>query len=163
MRVVEPVEILYLTLMHRWERAAPPDKHAALLDGEDARNTQTARLRYVLEKIAAGTPATAERVYSTLARHTRRNDGESYVSRKSGWMQQPEALSCGWHVEACTNLDQKLNVVSALSHLGLSGAFVQAVADFVSHKSIERFLPTEADEPESMARVRKWEAANGGS
>lgn len=162
MRVLEPVEILYLSLMQRWERSAPPDKHQGLLNGEPVRNTQTERLKYVLEKVALGSQATTERVYSTLARYTRRQDGESYISKRADWMQQPEALSGGWYFEGCTSLEQKLNVVSALSHVGLSGPFVQATAEFLSNKPTNRFLPTEADEPEIDRRIRAWEARNEG-
>ena len=160
MRVVEPVEILYLTLMQRWERTAPPDKHQGELDGADTRNTQAERLKYVLEKIAMGNKVTTERVYSTLARYTRRQDGESYISRESSWTQQPEALSGGWYFEGCTSLPQKLSIVDSLSHVGLSGPFVQATADFVSYKPIEQYLPTEADEPEINKRISAWEARN---
>jgi hypothetical protein len=160
MRVLEPVEILYLSLMQRWALNAPPDKHQGLLDGEPARNTQTERLKYVLEKIAAGSETTTQKVYSTLARYSRRQDGESYVSRNRSWMEQPEQLSGGWYYEGCTNLEQKLNVVSSLSHLGLSGPFVQAVAEFVANKPFEQFLPTPADEDEINRRIRAWEARN---
>ena len=132
MRVVEPVEVLYLSLMNRWEQSAPADKHKGYLDGDESRNTQAERLKYVLEKIALGNLETTERVYSTLARHTRRQDGESYVSKNSSWMQQPEALSLGWYFEGCTSLEQKMNVVAALSHVGMSGPFVQATAEFVA-------------------------------
>lgn len=158
MRVVEPVEILYLSLMQRWEQSAPRNKHQGLLDGELARNTQTERLKYVLEKVALGAPSTAQRVYSTLARNTRRQDGESYISKNSAWMEQPEALSGGWFFEGCTSLEQKLNVVAALSHVGLSGPFVQATAEFVSYRPIDRFLPTADDEPEINRRIQAWEA-----
>ena len=160
MRVVDPVEILYLSLMRRWEGSAPPDKHQGLLDGEDARNSQTERLKYVLEKIALGSASTTEHVYSTLARYTRRQDGESYISRNGSWMQQPEPLSGGWYFEGCTNLEQKLNVVAALSHVGLSGPFIQATAEFVSYKPFDRFLPTKEDEPEINKRIRAWESRN---
>ena len=160
MRVVEPVEILYLSLMQRWERSAPPDRHQAFLDGEVTRNTQTERLKYVLGKIALGRPETTERVYSTLSLRTRRQDGESYISRKSTWMQQPEPLSGGWYFEGCTSLEQKLNVVSALTYVGLSGPFVQATAEFVANRPIERFLPTADDEDEINRRIQAWEAKN---
>ena len=158
MRVVEPVEVLYLSLMQRWATTAPPDRHQGLLDGESARNTQTERLKYVLEKIAAGSDATTQKVYAKLARYTRRQDGESYVSRNKNWMEQPEVLSGGWYYEGCTSLEQKLNVVSALSNLGLSGPFVQAVAEFVAHKPIDQFFPTADDEAEINRRIRAWEA-----
>src|SRR4051812_38655668 len=93
MRVLEPVEILYLTLMQRWEKSAPPDKHLGNLSGEPTRNTQTERLKYVFEKIALGSEATTERVYSTLSRSARRSDGESYVSKNPSWMKEPAELS----------------------------------------------------------------------
>jgi hypothetical protein len=160
MRVVEPVEVLYLTLMQRWERSAPDDRHQGELDGEVKKNTQTERLKYVLEKIAIGSSANTERVYSTLARYSRRQDGESYISRRSAWMQQPESLSGGWYFEGCTSLLQKQDVVSALSHVGISGPFVQAVADFVAHKPIERYFPTDEDENEINRRILAWEARN---
>ncbi len=160
MRVLEPIEVLYLSLMQRWQRSAPADKHQGSLDGEVVRNTQTERLKYVLEKVSLGSAANTDRVYSTLARYTRRQDGESYISKKSNWMQQPETLSGGWFFEGCTSLEQKLNVVSALSHVGLSGPFVQATAEFVSHNSIEQFFPTEVDEPEINKRIKAWESRN---
>lgn len=160
MRVVDPVELLYLSLMDRWMRSAPPDKHQGLLDDTVVRNTQVERLRYVLEKGALGAPATTERVYATLARYTRRQDGESYVSRNPTWMHQPEELSGGWYFEGCTSLEQKKEVVSALSHVGLSGPFVQAVADFVADKSIEQFFPLPTDEPAINQRIQAWEARN---
>jgi len=160
MRVVEPVEILYLSLMQRWERSAPLDRHQGLLNGEVTRNTQTERLKYVLEKVALGNPSTTERVFATISRYTRRQDGEAYISKSSAWMQQPEQLSGGWYFEGCTSLEQKLNVVSALSHAGLSGPFVEAVAEFVSNRPINRFLPTEEDEAEINKRIQAWEAKN---
>lgn len=150
MRVADPVEILYLSLMHRWDRTAPPDRHEGLLDGEPARNTQTARLVYVLQKIAAGN---VERVYSTLARYTRRNDGESYISKNPSWMEQPFPLGDGWFFEGCTSLVQKHSVVHNFSKLGLSGAFGQAVEDFVAHKPIEQYFPTEAEEERILAKI----------
>ena len=160
MRVVEPVEVLYLSLMQRWATTAPPDRYQGSLDGQPARNTQTERLKYVLEKIAAGSDATTQRVYSTLARYTRRQDAESYISRNGSWMQQPEQLSGGWYYEGCTSLEQKLNVVAALVHVGLSRPFVQAVAEFVAHKPFDRFFPQPEDEEEITRRIRAWESRN---
>lgn len=157
MRVIHPVEILYLSLMHRWERTAPDDRHEGLLDGKPARNTQAARLVYVLQKIAAGN---AERVYSTLARYTRRNDGESYISKNPAWMEQPFPLSDGWFFEGCTSLIQKHAVVHNFSKLGLSGAFSQAVEDFVAHKPIDQYFPTEAEEEKVLAKITEWNQAN---
>ena len=154
MRVTDPVEILYLSLMHRWQRTSPLDRHEGLLDGKPTRNTQTARLVYILQKIAIGN---VERVYSTLARYSRRNDGESYVSRNPSWMEQPYPLGDGWFFEGCTNLVQKQSVVHNLSGIGLSGAFAQAVEDFVAYQPIEQYFPTEAEERQILAKIRAWE------
>lgn len=155
MRVTEPVEVLYLTFMHRWQRTAPPDQHLGELDGKPARNTQTERLALVLRNIAVG--PNAEQVYSTLARYTRRKDGNSYVSKDHSWMEQPHLLSHGWYFEACTSLVQKQAVLHNLGRLGLSGAFSQAAEDFVADLPIERYFPTEADEPTVLAKIRAWE------
>lgn len=154
MRVINPVEILYLSLMHRWEKTSPPDRHEGLLDGEPRRNTQTSRLAYILQKIAAGK---VEKVYSTLARHTPRNDGESYISKNSSWMKEPYSLGDGWFFEGCTSLVQKHGVVHNFSKLGLSGAFSNAVEDFVANKSIERYFPTETEEELILAKIKAWE------
>lgn len=162
MRVVEPVEVLYLALMQRWESSAPPDKHQGYLDGEPTRNTQTQRLKYVLEKVALGAPGTTERVYSTLATHSRREDGESYISKNCSWMKEPEPLSDGWFFEGCTSLPQKENVIAALAHVGLSPAFLNALVDFVAHKPIGKYFPTLEDEPEINRRIKEWEARNEG-
>jgi hypothetical protein len=79
MHLKDPVEILYLSLMHRWWKTAPPDSHERHLDGEIARNTQITRFAYLLQKVAAG--KNEDHIYQTLARYTRRNDGESYISQ----------------------------------------------------------------------------------
>jgi hypothetical protein len=128
-----------------------------LFDEKLARNTQTARLIYVLQKIAAGN---VERVYSTLARYTRRNDGESYISKNPSWMEQAFPLGNGWFFEGCTSLVQKHSFVYNLSKLGLSGVFGQAVEDFVAHKSIEHYFPTEAEEEQILAKIHAREQIN---
>lgn len=162
MRVLEPVEVFYLVMMKRWEGSAPPDRHQGLLDGEPTRNTQTQRLKYVLDKIAIGVPGHADRIYSTLAQYTRRQDGESYISKNPTWMQEPEKLSEDWYFEGCTSLPQKENVIAALSHAGLSAAFLNATRDFVAHRSIEKYFPIAEDEAEINRRIQKWEARNAG-
>ena len=154
MRVNDPVEVLYLSLMSRWQKTAPLDRHAGFLDGEPAQNTQITRLIYVLQKIAAGN---VERVYSMLARYSRRSDGESYISKNSSWMERPSPLGDGWFFEGCTSLVQKQDIVGNLSKLGLSGAFVQAVDDFIANKPIEQYFPTEAEEQLMLAKIQAQE------
>ena len=50
MRLIDPVEILYLVLMSLWEKSAPPNGKQGLLDGEPERNTQISRMVYLLRK-----------------------------------------------------------------------------------------------------------------
>ena len=61
MRLKDPVEIFFLTLLLRWEKSAPPDKKQGLLDGEPERNTQMSRMAYVLNKVGAGAEDLADR------------------------------------------------------------------------------------------------------
>mgnify|MGYP001810446238 CR=1 FL=1 len=155
MRVIEPVEVLYLSLKHRWERTAQPDRHEGELDGVPTRNTQVERLAFLLKKIALGRHS--ERIHSTLARHTGRNDGNSYVSKDPSWMEQPTILTDGWYFEGCTSLVQKQAILHNLGKLGFSGPFCQATEDFVANKSIKKYLPNEDDEKEVLARIQAWE------
>lgn len=150
--VTNTKELLYLSLMLRWETTAPQNRHKGHLDGEPAINSQTARLAFVLKKIALGVE---EQTYQALARHTRRRDGQSYVSRDASWMQSPYPLSNGWHLEGCTNLgNQKLGFTDCLIDLGHSGIFVAAVDAFVAGKSIFEFMPNAAEQEEIVARLR---------
>ena len=77
-------------------------------------------------------------------------------------MKEPEPLSGGWYFEGCTSLPQKENVIAALSHVGRTAPFVNAVADFVANKPIAKYFPTEADEEEINRRIRAWEVRNEG-
>jgi hypothetical protein len=156
-RLCDPVEILYVALMYRWEKNAPPDRHAGFLDGEPARNTQIARLVDVLNKIAAGND---ERTFSTLAQHSRRNDGRSYISKDKSWMEQPCPLSAGWFFEGCTSLIQKQEIIRQFTKLGLSPAFAACVDDFVAGRTIVDYFPTEAEDREILAKIQASEAAD---
>jgi hypothetical protein len=153
-RVTNLVELLYLRLMERWEKTAPPDLHEGLLDGEPVRNSQMARLAYVLRKIAAGNENS---VCRALAVHTRRQDGESYISQNSVWMKQPLPIATGWFLEGGMSLDQKKSLIRSLSRLKLSGAFVDAVANFVEGNSIQPFMPTKEDLPILQANMERAE------
>ena len=154
MRLKDTVEILYLALMLRWERTAPPYRKQGLLDEESERNTQISRMVYLLRKVAVGTE---DKTYTTLARHSRRNDGESYISRNSAWMEQPRELDSGWYFEGCTNLPQKQVILQGLKDVGLSASFVACADDFVSGKSIQQYLPTEEEQEDIIARIKERE------
>ena len=155
MGLKEPVEILYLALMQRWERDAPPDGRQGLLDGVPERNTQKSRMVYLLQKIAV---PHEDLVYQTLARYTRRNDGESYFSRDSSWMKEPCALGKGWYFEGCTSLHQKQDCLKQLTRVGLSPSFVRAADDFVAGLSIESYFPTDEEGNEILERIKAREA-----
>lgn len=157
MRLLDPVEILYLALMLRWEKTAPPDRHKGYLDGEEERNSQISRMAYVLKKISVGDE---ERVFNVLATHSRREDGRSYISKDSSWMKEPYPLWDGWFFEGCTNLKQKQDIIQSLTKLKLSPAFVACVDDFVEGRSVEGFLPREEDEEIIMQKVRAWKEKN---
>lgn len=148
MGIKNSVEYLYLALMLRWEKSAPPDRCEGSLDGETARNTQITRMAYILKKIAAGQE---ERTYQLLSRHSRRNDGKSYISKDSSWMGQPYPLSNGWYFEGCTSLEQKQAILQHLTELSLSPTLVACIDEFVAGKSIEYRIPSE-DEAEEILR-----------
>jgi len=152
--ITDPVELVYLSLMLRWERTAPPDRSGGLLDGKPARNTQTARLAYVLQKVAVGL---REEPFATLARYSRRKDGESSVSRNPATMIQPHALTDGWYVEGCMNLQQKQMFLQNITRLGLSSAFAACLDDFVAGKSVEDYLPTEEEQVEILRKIDEIE------
>jgi len=148
MGIKNTVEYLYLALMLKWEKSAPPDRHQGSLDGEPAKNTQITRMAYILRKIAAGQE---ERTYQLLCRHSRRNDGKSYVSKDSSWMKESYPLSSGWFFEGCTSLIQKQDILQHLTKLDLSPTLVDCIDEFVAGKSIEKRLPSE-DEAEEILR-----------
>lgn len=148
MGIKNTVEYLYLALMLRWEKSAPPDKHQGLLDDEPARNTQITRMAYILKKIAA---SQEERTYQLLSRDSRRDDGKSYISQDASWMKQPYPLSGGWYFEGCTSLVQKQDILQHLTKLGLSPTLVSCIDEFVAGKNIEHCLPSE-DEAEEILR-----------
>jgi hypothetical protein len=72
---MEPEEYLYLHVLLRWERDAPPDRHEGLLDGTFAKNTQTARIVNVL-KLVTGLD---DQQLKKLERSSERRDGRSYI------------------------------------------------------------------------------------
>lgn len=151
MRINNAVEVLYLALMHRWEKSAPPDRKQGILNGEHETNSQIARLAFVLKKVGA---SRKDCVFPILSRHTVRKDGRSYVSQDSSWMEQPYALWDGWFLEGCTSLEQKQWIVQQLTHAGLTATFVRCADDFVAGKSIESYFPTEDETREIIERSK---------
>jgi hypothetical protein len=154
MRLTDPVELLYLSLMIRWERTAPPNRHEGILDSKPERNTQISRMGYVLQKVAAGD---TEHTFKTLQRYTRRKDGKSYISEGFSWMKEPYPLGDGWYFEGCTSLFQKLSFLKGLKSLKLTDTFVACASDFVAGKSVEKYLPTEEDQEETLREIQEKE------
>lgn len=156
MGIKNTVEYLYLALMLRWEKSAPPDRHEGQLDDKPARNTQITRMAYILRKIAAGQE---ERTYQLLSRHSRRNDGKSYVSKDSSWMTEPYPLSADWFFEGCTSLVQKQDILQHLTKLNLSPYLVNCIDQFVAGKSIENCIPTDEEAEEILRQSIEAERA----
>lgn len=126
----------------RWEQKAPPDRHWGELDGVPTSNSQETRLAYVLQKVAVGQ---VNGFYNSLARYTRRIDGNSYVSRNSSWMGSAHPLWEGWYVEGRQSLLQKHYLLDNLTKLGLSLEFKACTKDFVAGSSVEMYLPTDEE------------------
>lgn len=157
MGIKNSVEYLYMVLMLQWEKDAPQDRHQGSLDGELAKNTQITRMAYILKKIAAGQE---ERTYQLLSRHSRRNDGNSYVSKTSSWMTEPYSLSSGWFFEGCTSLIQKQDILKHLTKLDLSPTLVDCIDEFVAGKSIKSRIPSEEEAEEILRRSIEMERQN---
>lgn len=141
-KITDPVEALYLALMIRWEKTAPPDRNKGLLDGVPERNTQISRLVFVLQKIAAGEE---DRVFSTLERYNRRKDGIAFISKLPSSMRNPRELSADWYYEGCMNMEDKAVLVGTLRKLRLSSEFIQATEDFVANRSVIKYMPTKEE------------------
>lgn len=152
MHVLDPVECLYLSLMHRWQTTAPPDRHMGVLDGEPAENSQIARLAYVLNKIAIGQ---VDETFEKLERLTVKRDCSSHISRDTRRMRAPHPLHGDWYLEGCMSLLAKLEIVRQLRHLGLSRAFIQSVENFVANDGIDRYLPTHEEQQEIIRRFER--------
>ena len=146
------VEILYLSLMLRWERTAPPVGKKGSLDGRLETNSQISRFAYVVKKIACGTE---DKVYLAFERFTRRKDGHAYISRDHTWMKNPYPLSSGWYFEGDTSLEQKLQCIRSVTKLGLSPLFERCFDDFVAVKSIADYMPTYEEQDAILERLRE--------
>ena len=75
-------------------------------------------------------------------------------------MKQPYPLLKGWFLEGCTNLVQKKAIAQALTKAGLSPLFAQCDDDFLEGNDIEKYMPTDEDEPAIMAKVNAWKEKN---
>ena len=159
MGIKNTVEYLYLVLMLRWEKTAPPDNREGLLDNKRERNTQKARMTFILRKVAAGQE---KRAYMHLSRFSRRNDGNSYVSNDFSWMKAPCSLGDGWFLEGGTSLIQKQQILQHLTKLELSPYLVDCIDEFVAGRSISNRVPSEAEQEEILRRSIAMEKRQDG-
>jgi hypothetical protein len=152
---MDPEEYLYLSILLRWEREAPPDRHEGFLDGIPAKNTQTARMVKVLQMLTAG--VCQDQAMRKLEEHTKRpSDGRSYVSRDSSWMQQPYEIGKGWYFEGNMSLLEKQKILDGLPGLGLSTReFANCAQDFVEARSVERYVPTTEEAGQIFERWKR--------
>lgn len=148
MGVKTSVELLWLALMLRWQKAGVSDQDHCTLDGKPAINSQIERMAYILRKLGAGAD---EGRFRTLSVHTRRQDGCSYISKDSSWMKDPVDIGDGWFFEGCTSLPQKRVILGALSKVGYSTPFVECCEEFVAGESVRRFLPAKEEAERMLA------------
>jgi hypothetical protein len=163
MRLTKPVEVLYLFRMIGWQRSAPPENHEGLLDGIPVRNSQKARMSFLLQKVAAGSAKQIDASFQTLERFSRREDRTSYISKDPSWMKEPCSLWAGWFLEGCTNMSQKEAILQYLTKLGLSQSFADCAVDFVAGKSVEHYMPTEEEAAKAVRAAEALEAEQAGS
>lgn len=151
MRLNNPVEIFLLSLMQRWFESAPEDGRKCLFRGEPKINSQMLRTAYILETIGY---LEEDKIFNRLAIHCRRTDGNSYISKDSAWMEKPLELGGGWFFEGGTSLAQKQDILSGLTKIGYSPAFVASVDKFVAGESVNEFFPTDEEAKEILSQIK---------
>ncbi len=154
-----PQEYLYLHMLAKWEKTAPPDRHKETLDGRPASNTQGARMARLLTVVVAG--HTADSIDATLQKLERRNErknGASDISKDKSWMREPCEITRGWYFEGCMSLRDKQAIIKDLPSVGLiSPAFVPCAQDFVAAKPLLKYWP---GSEESHRLIQLWRDAN---
>lgn len=155
MRLKDPVEILFLGYLLRWEHTSPPDKKQGLLDGEPERNTQMSRMAYVLNKVGVGVEDKYFRKLAVGASWSK--PGGKFLDKNNEHMENPHPLNEGWWLDGCASLERKLEMMQDLTKLGLSPSFTKCACDFIAGNSVESYLPTKEEQDEIVRRIRKEE------
>ncbi|MCX7194014.1 MAG: hypothetical protein NTY60_10420 [Proteobacteria bacterium] len=122
------IEMLHILALGKWESTAPELGMTGVRNGISLKNSQQARLHYLLEGIGV---INSEHTYSTLAVKTRNPKGNTDSKITKRKPEQGLALNGRWYLDCCLNLGQKLEVVDALSHLGYSRGFIKIAKFFV--------------------------------
>lgn len=152
MRLRDPVEILFLGLMLRWEKTAPPNMKQGMLDTETERNTQMSRMAFVLNKVAVGVE---DEYFQKLAVGASWSKPSGrFLDKNKEHMENPIALHKGWWLDGCASLERKLEMMQDLTKLGLSPTFTNCACDFVSGKSVASYMPTESEQDEIIHALR---------
>jgi len=127
------LEMIHIYGMAKWESTAPAPGTVGLRSGTSLKNSQQARLQFLLENVGVPNP---EQAYFTLALKTRnaKGNGDSKVTTKRPAQGLP--LLGSWYLDTCLSLPQKLEIVDALRHLDYSGRFVAIARKFVAGKPI---------------------------
>lgn len=127
------LEMVHIHGMSKWESTAPAPGAIGVLGGVVLKNSQQARLQFLLENVGASKP---DQAYSTLASKTRdqKGTGDSKVTTKKPAQYLP--LLGSWYLNSCLNLRQKMEIVDALWHLGFSPRFIAIAKTFVAGKPI---------------------------
>jgi hypothetical protein len=122
------IEMMIIIAMEKWHATAPKPGQYGCKGDKWLENSQQVRLQYLLQLIGA---TDSDRIYGVIELKTRRSSThESSVT--SIRPAQPLTLNDHWYLDGCLNLGQKLDVVSALIHLGFSGNFLAMAKNFVA-------------------------------
>jgi len=127
------LEMMIMYGMGLWESSGPaPGKHG-LLHGELRENSQQERLAFLLKCIGAADP---ERTYTAIAVKTRNHKTmDSKVTAQKPMRGLP--LNERWHLDCCLNINQKLDIVESLRHLGYSRDFIEFSKSFVKGNQLQ--------------------------
>lgn len=121
------LEMILIIAMGNWESTAPPPGRMGIYRSTKLRNSQQARLQYLLKRIGTGN---LEKNYSTLAVKTRNHKTmDSKVTNNKPAQGLP--LNEHWYIDCCLNLSQKIEIVEKLEYLGYSRDFVEIAKRFV--------------------------------
>lgn len=157
MRLKDPVEILFLAFLLRWEKSAPADKKQGLLDGNPERNTQMSRMAFVLNKISIGVE---DKYFGKLSIGSSwsKPGGNSFLAKTSQHMENPYSLNAGWWLDGCASLEKKQEMMQDLTKLGFSSLFTKCACDFIAGKSVESYVPTDEEQDEIIRKIDEDEA-----
>ena len=155
MRLKDPVEILFLGLLLRWENTAPPDKTQGFLDDNPERNTQMSRMAYVLNKVGTGVEDKYFLKLSVGASWSKLSG--TFLDKNNDHMENPYPLNASWWLDGCASLERKLEMMQDLTKLGISPTFTRCACDFIAGESVASYMPTEEEQDEIVRKIREEE------